>query len=303
MTRSTAPATLQLSVSASNLDFGNVALNAVSTRTLTLTSAGTEAVTVNAVTLVGKGFTVSGATFPATLTSGESLTLQLRFNPTAAGSATGTVTIASNSAKNSTATVGLSGNGTNSTNSVLSLSTATLNFGDAPVGVPVTLPVTLTSTGTSPVTVSAATLSGAGFTFSGATFPVTLDPTIAITIQVQFDPGTVGAAAGTLTFTSNSTTDTTSVVNLSGSGTTVQHHVSLSWNAPVNSPVPVSAFNIYRATGSSGSYQLLNSLVASETTYSDLAVAGTVTYTYYVTSINTSGTESLPSNQVTVTVP
>jgi hypothetical protein len=178
-----------------------------------------------------------------------------------------------------------------------------LNFGEVTIGLPATLPVTLTSAGTSPVTVTAASLSGAGFTFSGATFPITLDPAIAISIEVQFDPSAAGAVSGTLAFTSNSTTGATSVVNLTGSGTTVQHHVNLNWSAPANSPVPVSGYNIYRATGSGGNYQLLNSSAVPETSYTDTAVAGTLNYTYYVTSINASGGESVPSNQVTVTIP
>ncbi|HET6206006.1 MAG TPA: choice-of-anchor D domain-containing protein [Terracidiphilus sp.] len=305
-----APETVQLSVSASRVDFGSVPLNTVSTRTLTLTAMGTASVTVNSATLDGTGFAVSEATFPVTLNPGKSLTLQLNFNPTVAGSASGTMTIASNSSLGHTATVGLSGMGTNSINPVLALSAATLNFGEVAVGVPVSLPVTLTSTGTSPVTVSGATLSGAGFTFSGATFPVRLDPAIAISIQIQFDPGAAGAASGTLTFTSDSTTGATSIVNLVGNGTAVQHHVSLSWNAPANSPAPVSGYNtpvsgynIYRATGSTGIYQLLNSSAASRMTYTDVTVVSSMTYGYYVTSFDAAGAESVPSNHVTITIP
>ena len=37
--------------------------------------------------------------------------------------------------------------------------------------------MTLSSTGTAPVTINSAALSGTGFTMSGATFPVTLNPT------------------------------------------------------------------------------------------------------------------------------
>jgi hypothetical protein len=292
----------RLTLSASTLAFGDVTVNTTSTRTLTLTSAGTAPVTVSALTAAGAGFAISGATLPATLNPGQSLTLQVSFVPTVAGAASGTITVSSNSSTASVATVSLSGTATNVANPVLTLSTTTLSFGNQPIGTPVTQMVTLTSTGTSPVTVNAANITGAGFTFSGATFPVTLNPTIAITIPVQFNPTAVGAASGTLTFTSNSTTATTTVVNLSGTGTAVQHKVSLSWTAPANSPVPVTGYNVYRATGSSTSYQIL-SPGNTQTSYVDQAVAGSTTYSYYVTSIDTSGTESAPSNQVTVTIP
>jgi hypothetical protein len=185
-------------------------------------------------------------------------------------------------------------------NPVLTLSTTILNFGNDPVGTPVTLSVTLSSTGASPVTVSTASLTGVGFSFSGATFPVTLNPAVAITIHVQFDPAAAGAASGALTFTSNSTAGSISVVNLSGVGTAVKHQVSLSWAPPANSPVPVTGYNIYRATGTS-SFHVLNS--SATTAYVDQTVSATTTYTYYVTSTDGAGTESAPSNQVTVTIP
>ena len=48
--------------------------------------------------------------------------------------------------------------------------------------------LTLTSTGTSPVTVTAASVTGAGFTLIGGSFPVTLNPTQTLTLQLQFAP-------------------------------------------------------------------------------------------------------------------
>jgi fibronectin type 3 domain-containing protein len=128
-----------------------------------------------------------------------------------------------------------------------------------------------------------------------------LNPTIAITVEVQFDPTTAGAATGTLTFTSNSTTGNTSAVSLSGTGVATQHQVTLNWTPPINSPIPVTGYKIYRSTGSSAPFKLLNSSTA--TAYVDLAVVASATYTYYVTSVDSAGTESVPSGQVTVTIP
>ena len=48
--------------------------------------------------------------------------------------------------------------------------------------------VTLTSTGTVPVTISGATLTGTGFTVSGMTFPAMLDPGQAATLNVGSIP-------------------------------------------------------------------------------------------------------------------
>ena len=292
----------QLTMSANSLTFGNVMLKTTSTKTLTLTSSGTAAVTVKSAVPKGTGFSVSGATFPDTLNPGQTLTLQVGFDPTVAGAASGTITISSTSSISSTNTVSLSGTGINS-DPVLTLSSNSLNFGSDPVGTALRLPVSLTSTGTSAVTVSAASIAGAGFSFSGATFPVTLNPNIAVKVQVQFDPTSAGTVSGKLSISSNSTSGSTSVVNLSGIGTSVQHEVSLIWVAPTKSPVPVSGYNIYRATGNSTSFLRLDASEDTQTDYVDTNVVARTTYSYYVTSVDSKGIESGPSNQVTFTVP
>lgn len=291
--------TPQLTMSASHLDFGNVNLNTTATKTLTVTSSGTAALTVTSVALSGTGFEISASPFPATLNPGQSKTLQVGFDPTLAGAATGLITISSNASTGTSDTVTLSGSGV--ADPVLSLSTTSLSFGDDPIGSALTLSVTLTSTGSSPVTVSGAAITGAGFTFSGATFPVMLNTGVAITIQVQFKPTMAGLASGTLTFTSNSRTGNLIAVTLAGNGTNTSHKVTLSWVAPANSPVEVTGYDIYREAGSFSSFELLNSSTA--TTYVDLQVSATTSYTYYVTSVDAAGAESAPSNEVTVTVP
>ena len=103
----------------------------------------------------------------------------------------------------------------------LTVSPTSLAFGNVAVNTASTQPVTLTSTGTSPVTIDSATLSGAGYTLSGAAFPVTLNPTQSVTLNVQFDPATAGAATGQVTIQSTSSTNGTAVISLTGTGTAV----------------------------------------------------------------------------------
>jgi Abnormal spindle-like microcephaly-assoc'd, ASPM-SPD-2-Hydin len=190
--------------------------------------------------------------------------------------------------------------------SQLTISPSNLAFGNVTVNQASTLPVTLTSTGMAPVTINSGTLTGQGYTMSGATFPVTLNPGLAVKLEVQFDPTAAGAAAGQLIIQSNSSTNATAVVSLSGTGenaTSAAHQVDLSWNAPSSSTVPIVGYNIYRSTGSSSTYQLLNSSVDAQTTYVDLSVQSGSTYGYIVKSVDSSGVESVPSNEVTATVP
>ncbi len=298
----TAAATPQLTVSSASLGFGSVTVNTTVTKALTLTSSGTAPVTVNSLALTGSGFSSAGAAFPLTLNPGTSASVQVTFDPTVAGALTGQIVVSSNSTTGATTSVSLSGTGTAAATPQLTVSSASLSFGSVPIGSPTTQALTLTSSGTSPVTVSAASLTGAGFTVTGATFPVTLNPAVAITLQVQFNPTAAVTSTGTITISSNSTTGSPIIVSLSGTGTAVQHQVSLVWSAPASSPDPVSSYNIYRSSGGS-SYQRINTSVETQTTYVDLAVQAGTTYGYYVKSVDSAGTESTSSNQVTVTVP
>jgi hypothetical protein len=101
-----------LSINATSVAFGDVALNTPATQSVTLSSTGTAAVTVNSAVVTGTGFTVSVATFPVTLTPGQMVTLSVEFDPTAAGAATGQLTVTSTSSTNGTAVVALTGTGT-----------------------------------------------------------------------------------------------------------------------------------------------------------------------------------------------
>jgi hypothetical protein len=239
--------------------------------------------------------------FPATLNPMQSVTLQVQFDPIATGAASGQITINSNSTTGGTALVTLSGTGT-AANPQLTVGAASINFSNVAVSTATTLTLTLTSTGTTPVTVNSTAITGAGFTIVGGSFPATLNPTQVLTLQLQFEPTTAGAATGQLTINSNSTTGGTAVVTLTGTGTSVAHEVDLSWNAPTSSPDPVSGYNIYRSTGS-GSFVRMNSSPDSSITYVDSAIVSGATYSYVVKSVDSSGVESVASNQITLTIP
>jgi hypothetical protein len=178
-----------------------------------------------------------------------------------------------------------------------------LSFGNVPVGSTSTQTLTLTSSGTAPVTINSAVLQGTGFSDSGATFPVTLNPNQAVTLTVQFDPTATGAASGTLTISSNSATGGTTQVTLGGTGTAVQHEIDLSWNAPSSSADPVAGYNVYRSTDGGGSFTKLNSSPDGQVDYTDSAVQSGTTYMYEVKSVDANGVESSASNQISLSVP
>jgi len=109
------PVTPILSVSSTSIAFGNVNENTTATQSFTLTSSGSAALTISSIAIGGTGFSMPGVTTPMTLNPNQTATLDIQFDPTSAGSASGAVTISSNSSTSGTTTVSLSGIGTDTT--------------------------------------------------------------------------------------------------------------------------------------------------------------------------------------------
>jgi len=97
-----------LSLSASSMQFGDVAVGTATTKSVTVTSSGNAPVTIKSDSTTGTGFSVSGGKFPASLKPGQAVVLTVHFNPTVAGAVAGQLIIASNAG---TAAVSLAGNG------------------------------------------------------------------------------------------------------------------------------------------------------------------------------------------------
>jgi hypothetical protein len=97
----------------------------------------------------------------------------------------------------------------------------------------------------------------------------------------------------------------TAVIQLQGAGGSVstQHQVLLTWDAPNASSDPIVGYKVYRAAGVGSSYAPLSSSVDTQTAYTDATVQSGLTYDYMVTSVDSNGVESLPSNSTVVTVP
>lgn len=294
-----------LGVSTTNLAFGNVSVNTPTVQTVTLTSTGSSPVFLWAATTSGSGFTISGATFPMWLAPGQTATLAVQFDPAAAGATSGTLILSSSSATGTSTVVSLSGTGVGAGSaSTLSVNSATIGFGNVNLNSPATQALILTSSGTDAVTVNSAAVSGAGFSVTGASFPLTLAPNQTAVLEVQFDPTAASAASGALVLTSNSSTGASTTIGLTGTGVSSGgEQVNLAWNAPESSSDPVSGYDIFRAPDGTSSYQQLNSSTVTDTTYSDTTATSGQTYDYYVESVDSSGNSSTPSNTVSVNVP
>ncbi|MGC2615252.1 MAG: choice-of-anchor D domain-containing protein, partial [Terracidiphilus sp.] len=278
-------------------------LKTLSCGTASYTGAGTDACTV---TLSGAvpsgGLAIALSSNNSAVTVPSSVTVAAGATSAAFSSSVTAVTTSQ------TATITATASGLSQTFAIqlgtaggsLSINATSVPFGEIIANSTATQTITLTATGTSPVTVRGASIAGSGFSVSGTTFPVTLNPGQTANLSVVFAPLTAGSYTGQLTISSNCTGGSTGV-SLSGTGD--PHRVQLSWNTPSAGTDPVVGYNIYRATAGSSNYQLINSAEDSQTTYSDTTVVHATSYVYYVMSVDSLGAQSVASNTTTVTIP
>jgi hypothetical protein len=292
-----------VTASPNSVQFGSVNTGSIGTSQISLVNSASSPVVISQLGSSNVFFSADGeGSLPLTLAAGGTAVLNLHFAPATAGAASGILTISSNSLVSPSVTIQLSGTGQtpqSSANPTLSINSSSVAFGNVAVGTPSTQAITLSSTGSTAVTVSGVSLTGAGFTDSGIAFPLTLNAGQSATLSLQFLPAATGAVTGQLTVNSNSSTDSAAVVALSGTGIPLQ--IALNWDAPSGSTIV--GYNVYRTSGSSSSFQKLNSSVATPASYTDGTIQPNTTYQYYVTSVDPTGAESTPSNTATVAVP
>ncbi|MGC2615174.1 MAG: choice-of-anchor D domain-containing protein [Terracidiphilus sp.] len=254
------------------------------------------------------GSAPTGGVGVALSSSNSALTLPVSVTvPAAATSATFTANVASVSSTQSvtlTATTGSTSKSLslqlNAGAPALSLNATSVSFGNVMVNSTTTQTLTLTSSGTAAVTVNSVAVSGSGFAVSPVSLPAKLNPGQTMSVTLTFDPSVVGSTTGQLTIGSNSSSNSTATVALSGTGDS--HKVDLSWLPPTGSTSPISGYNVYRAPNGSNSFAMVDSM-DTQTAYIDTNVQGGQSYNYYVTSVNSSGMESQPSNMTTITIP
>jgi hypothetical protein len=205
-----------VTASPASVTFGNVQINGTSSSTVTLRNTGTTSISVNQAAVTGTGFTMTGMSIPATIAGGQTASFSVTFAPKAAGSVTGNVAITS-TASNASFNVALSGTGV--TPGSLSTGSNIMAFGTVQVGKNQKQTATITNNGGSSVTISSATINGAGFALSGISTPLTLTAGQSTTFSVTYTPTSSANASGTVTVASNAP-GSPMTWTLSGSGVT-----------------------------------------------------------------------------------
>src|SRR5437879_3278986 len=203
----------QLSVTPPSVSFGNVLVGSTGVQNFTLTNSGSASLTIAQGNFTGAGLSISGLTFPLTLGAGQSSTFNVQFAPTTTGSASDRKWLVKE-APDSPSTIALSGTGVHTQ---LSLRPPSVNFSNVVSGTTIQQTITLTNSGTANLTIPQATVTGAGFSISGLTSPLTLTAGQSSTFSVQFAPTATGSASGGVSLVSNAP-NSPSTIALSANG-------------------------------------------------------------------------------------
>jgi len=288
-----------LSLTPTSASFGSVVTGTANSQTVQLKNSGTANLTISQATVTGAGFSLSGLAPPMTLTPGQSGNFNVQYTPQSTGSVSGSVSIISN-APNSPAAVALSATGM-AASYTISVNPSSLSFGNVTDGSSAAQGFAVTNTGNSNVAISGITVAGTGYSIASGAGAVTLAPNQSTSVSVQFAPSAAGVATGSVKILSNATASASSVA-LSGTGVApvVPHSVALNWGA---SSSVVAGYNVYRSTVSGSSYAKMNGSPLGGVSYADSNVQSGQTYYYVATSVDSSGTESVYSNEVTAIVP
>jgi hypothetical protein len=278
--------TATLAANPSSLAFGSVTVGSTSAaQTVTVTNSGTVAATVSSVSVTG-AFSQTN-TCGTSIAAGGSCTVTAKFAPTATGSASGTLTVASN-ATNPSLTVALTGTGAAAGTATLAASPTSLAFGNQTVNTTsAASTTTITNSGTVAATISSVSVTGA---FSQTnTCGTSLAAGATCTVSVKFAPTATGSASGTLTVASNATNPSLTVA-LTGTG------VAAGTATLTASPTSVAFGNQASGTTSAATNVTVTNTGTASATISGVSVTGTFTQT------NTCGTTLAAGATCTVSV-
>ena len=199
-----------------SLNFGSVTIGSSKTLSDTISNNTSSAVTINSIQGLSSGFQITGIAAPMTLAAGQTANFSVKFQPTATGDPTITISF---DGPNAQPYASLSASATAVTLGKLSPSPSPLDFGNTNVGSHQTTTVTLSNSGGTDVIITSAAMSGAGFSMSSLALPLTIKSGTSSSATMTFAPAGMGNFTGSVTFaTSADQTNATVVLNLSGMG-------------------------------------------------------------------------------------
>jgi hypothetical protein len=189
-----------------SISFPNTNVNSTQTATFVIVNSGTGAGTVNAVSLTGTGFQLSGLPLlPATVQPNTDLRFTITFTPTSRGSFTGSLSVDLVSTQLSVPLLGQATGASLTYSATIGTAVSALSSGgslalpSANIGSSSTATIKVTNTGDSNGTINSVNIIGTGFSVANiAPLPATLAPNASFVFDVVFKPQVSGNASGTL---------------------------------------------------------------------------------------------------------
>ena len=177
-----------------------------SSATLVVSNRGTASASLNSVAASGADFSLSGLPLlPATIPAQTDVRFAIMFEPAAAGSSSGTLTVGQGSGSTRVLLAGqalsavLSYEFTSGGTSETFSPGQSIAFPETAVGQSATISVSVRNTGNSAAQVGTISATGQGFQIQGAPqLPATIPPQQALVFGIQFTPPDTGTYSGTL---------------------------------------------------------------------------------------------------------
>jgi hypothetical protein len=203
-----------------NIDFGQVGAGASADRTFNLSNLGTANLSVSSLSTTHPAFAVVSPAAPFNVAPGNSVPVTVRFSPTALTSYAGDLQINSNDPDEAQLNLSLAGTGIQPPPNEpdISVSPASLNFGQVVVGSTGDRTLTVSNLGTQTLNVSSLTPSDPAFSVVSPTTPFSVAPGNNALVTLRFTPAAVMIYNGNLQIASNDPDESNISVPLSGQG-------------------------------------------------------------------------------------
>ncbi len=229
------PVPAKIFTSTNSIDFGTLTIGNYSTRSFSVRNIGESILDIASLKISGpqaSDFSIISYSGQQTISPNDSIIIQLKFLPLNAGVRSSVLTLTSNDPNNPTTNIALGGNAV-STAPKLQVSQTALDFGSVLLGSKSTRTLVVQNIGNAILNITGQTISG--LNASEFIFIRMSSSSIGIgnsdTIEIRFDPLSVGSKTADLLIASNDPNMPTQTIQLSGTATTVaQPKLSLSVN-------------------------------------------------------------------------
>jgi hypothetical protein len=203
-----------LTATPATVNFGTVQLGQTDTVGIHLKNTGKSTLQIWSGSVSGSGYSVSQISLPVQVAAGQTVSVQVHFKPTRAGTASGQILVNSNAGdwKLSIPLIGVGGG-------LLETVPGAANFGSVPAGTRNTQTIQIVNATSQIVKISSVMANGSSFSASGIHLPMWLSSGRTATFVVAFQPASSANYSGSVTVRSNAP-NSSLTIPLSGSGAT-----------------------------------------------------------------------------------